>query len=245
MKQKYTNDASQFIEIDGIEVHYRDEGKGMPLVLLHGTAASLHTWDGWVEQLADSFRIIRLDLPAFGLTGSSSNHDYSTDAYVEFLREFLGKMDIESFYLAVNSLGGRIAWNYAAKYPGGLRKLVLLAPSGLANDESGEGKKKQPFAIRVVSNSSVNWMVRYVSPRGLIRSSLREVYADDEKVNEPLVERYHDLLRHPGNREAFLHRVKEDITDDPTKLAQIQVPVLILWGKEERMVACRYADRIY
>ncbi len=242
LKQKYTNDASQFIEIDGLKVHYRDEGEGNPLVLLHGTAASLHTWDGWVEQLADSFRIIRLDLPAFGLTGSNSEHDYSTDAYVDFLRSFLGKLNIESFYLAGNSLGGRIAWNYAAKYPEGLRKLVLLAPSGFTLSDIEEPEKK-PMAFRLASNSALNWMVRYVSPRSLVRNSLHEVYADDTKVNEPLVERYHDLLRRQGNREAFLARVQQIYQDDPSKLTQIKAPVLLLWGEEDKWLPVEMLEK--
>ncbi len=70
LAQEFANEQSRFIEVDGLNVHYRDEGEGEPLVLLHGWSASLHTWDVWTEKLKRDFRVIRLDLPAFGLTGA-------------------------------------------------------------------------------------------------------------------------------------------------------------------------------
>jgi len=76
LKQKYAGGASRFALIEGMNVHYRDEGAGPPLVLIHGTLSSLHTWDGWVGQLAPHRRVIRLDLAGFGLTGPAPDRDY-------------------------------------------------------------------------------------------------------------------------------------------------------------------------
>ena len=89
---KYANKESKFIEIDGMKVHYRDEGKGIPVILLHGTAASLHTWDDWTSELKKSYRVIRLDLPAFGLTGPHPQRKYDIQTYVSFLHHFLQKI---------------------------------------------------------------------------------------------------------------------------------------------------------
>ena len=69
LRAKYETPASQYLEIDGTRIHYRMEGSGPPLVLLHGVLAHLQTWDGWVERLKDRYRIFRVDLPGFGLTG--------------------------------------------------------------------------------------------------------------------------------------------------------------------------------
>ena len=66
---KYATSPSSFIEVKGIKIHYRDQGQGYPIVLIHGTGASLHTWDAWTEELIKNYRVIRLDLPAYGLTG--------------------------------------------------------------------------------------------------------------------------------------------------------------------------------
>ena len=116
LKAKYTNTESEFMDLDGMKVHYRDEGNpsdSIPLVLIHGTSSSLHTWDAWVQDLLPSHRIIRLDMPAFGLTGPNPQQDYSLDYYAHFLHEFLGKLSVKHIYLAGNSLGGSIAWHYA------------------------------------------------------------------------------------------------------------------------------------
>ena len=114
LKNEYANEQSQFIEVNEMNVHYRDEGKGFPIVLIHGTAASLHTWNDWTKELKKTNRVIRMDLPAFGITGPNKNADYSLQAYTDFLNSFIDKLKLEKFHLAGNSLGGNIAWNYAA-----------------------------------------------------------------------------------------------------------------------------------
>ena len=66
---KYAAAPSQFMALNGMKIHYRDEGVGPPIVLIHGTGASLHTWNDWTKELIEDYRVIRLDLPAYGLTG--------------------------------------------------------------------------------------------------------------------------------------------------------------------------------
>jgi pimeloyl-ACP methyl ester carboxylesterase len=117
LKLEYANEQSEFMELNGLSVHYRDEGEGMPVVLVHGTAASLHTWDDWTNTLKEHYRVIRMDIPAFGLTGPDPKGDYSIDGYVGFLAQFLDQLHIDSMYLAGNSLGGNIAWNFASEHP--------------------------------------------------------------------------------------------------------------------------------
>jgi hypothetical protein len=70
LKMKYADVESKIIQIDDMNIHYKDEGQGPVLILVHGVCASLHTWDGWAGRLKDHYRIIRMDLPGFGLTGS-------------------------------------------------------------------------------------------------------------------------------------------------------------------------------
>ena len=117
LKKEYANENSKFIEIDEMQVHYRDEGNGFPIVLIHGTASSLHTWNSWAKELTKNYRVIRMDLPAFGITGPNKSRDYSIKSYTQFLHQFLIKINVDKFYLAGNSLGGNIAWNYTAEYP--------------------------------------------------------------------------------------------------------------------------------
>ncbi len=242
LKPKYAPPPSQFMKLDGMEVHYRDEGEGPALVLLHGTGASLHTWDGWAETLSDSFRVVRLDLPGFGLTGPNPAHDYRIDTYVDFLEHFVERLGLEHFSLAGNSLGGHIAWRYALAHPQRVDKLILIDPAG-APDEAPE-----PFVFKLARMPVVNRLFTLVTPRFLLEKSLREVYADDAKVTPALVDRYYELSLREGNRAAFVARAR---TTEPSRfdqIAYVRAPTLILWGEQDTWIpvttARRFTERL-
>ena len=133
LKQKYANSESEFVEIDGMQVHFRDEGittDSVPLVLIHGTGASLHTWEGWVKALKANHRIITFDLPAYGLTGPNAQGDYSQNYYVEFVEKLLIKLAVKKCVLGGNSLGGSITWAYALAHPARVQKMILVDAGG-------------------------------------------------------------------------------------------------------------------
>jgi pimeloyl-ACP methyl ester carboxylesterase len=141
LELKYAPEPSKFIFINGTRVHYRDEGEGPVIVLLHGVLSSLHTWDGWLKELAGRYRIVRLDLPGWGLTGKAG-FPYNMPVYIDFLNEFFNKIGLVKIYLVGSSFGGLISWNYAIKYPDKVNKLILL-------DSTGYPIKK-PLAIKVL-----------------------------------------------------------------------------------------------
>lgn len=120
LKLKYANKDSSFMSVNGMDVHFRDEGNqsdSIPIVLIHGTGASLHTFDVWADSLKQSKRVIRMDLPAYGLTGPFPDGNYSMTHYTAFLKDFLSALGIEHCVLAGNSLGGEIAWNFTLEQP--------------------------------------------------------------------------------------------------------------------------------
>lgn len=230
LKEKYANEQSQFININGLEVHYRIEGQGPDLVLVHGTAASLHTWDKWTELLKDQFRIIRFDLPAFGLTGPSAERDYSIQAYSAFVHQFVNAIELDTFSMAGNSLGGGIAWAYAATHPEKVEKLVLIDATGIPDD------KGDPPVFKMARNPILGTLFEFLTPKSFIKKNMKEVYFDDSKVDEEIVTRYHDMALREGNRIAFrdrAHVVNPDRTDD---LAKIMSPTLIIWGEEDEWI---------
>ena len=114
---EYGAPPSQFVELEGMRIHYRDEGAGPPLVLLHGFGSSLHTWDGWVRQLTGTRRLIRLDLPGFGLTGPAPDGDYRAERYVHVVAALLDRLGVDRTDIAGNSLGGRTALDVRACAP--------------------------------------------------------------------------------------------------------------------------------
>ena len=130
LKARWAGGTSRFLAVDGMEVHVRDQGSGPPIVLLHGTSSSLHTWDGWAERLREGHRVVRFDLPAFGLTGPSPTRDYSIDAYVAVVDHVTTRLGLQRFVLGGNSLGGGIAWAYALAHPDRVRGLILVDALG-------------------------------------------------------------------------------------------------------------------
>jgi pimeloyl-ACP methyl ester carboxylesterase len=234
LKQEYANEQSKFIEIDGMEVHYRDEGSGMPILLIHGTAASLHTWDDWTSELTKTHRVIRMDLPAFGLTGPNQSRDYSIKSYTSFINNFITEVKIDSFHLAGNSLGGNIAWNYALEHPKKVQKLVLVDASGLPT-----GKAK-PWIFKMANIPVLNTGFLYYTPKFLIQKNIKEVYADDSKITAELLTRYHKMALREGNRQAFVDRAKLDFKQDSLttigQLKSLQNPTLIIWGEQDEWI---------
>jgi len=234
LKKTYANAHSQFIAIEGMQVHYRDEGEGFPIVLIHGTGASLHTWDDWTTQLTKSFRVIRLDLPAFGLTGPSKHADYSIASYTKFLSQFLEKIKLDKFYLAGNSLGGNIAWNYAAEYPDKVLKLILIDASGLPTFTP------QPPIFKMAKIPILNSLFLCITPKFIIRKNIEQVYADKLKVTDALVTRYHTMALRIGNRKAFIERAKTDFNGakkvNLVKLKSVKTPTLLIWGAKDTWI---------
>ena len=231
LKKEYANEHSKFIEINEMQVHFRDEGEGFPIVLVHGTASSLHTWDAWTNELKKTNRVIRMDLPAFGITGPNKNADYSIESYTTFLHSFVEKLNLEKFHLAGNSLGGNIAWNYAAEHPVKVEKLILVDASGLPTN------KEPPAIFKMAKTPVLRSLFLYVTPKMLITKNIKEVYADDDKVTDELVTRYHKMALRAGNRQAFIDRAKTDFKLDAKintdRLKSIQTPTLLIWGAKD------------
>ena len=244
LKAKYATPPSQFVEVQGLSVHYRDEGKprldSIPIVLIHGTGASLLTWNAWTENLKNDYRVIRFDLPAYGLTGPNADNNYSMDYYADFLRAFLDKLGVKQCVLGGNSLGGGVAWNFALKYPGRVSKLVLVDAGGYPMQS-----KSVPIAFQVARLPVLKQLFTKITPRSIIESSLTNVYADDTKVTPELVEQYWDMALREGNRAAFIARmsITNKLNTDWQKIKTLQMPTLILWGVQDYLIPLDVARR--
>jgi pimeloyl-ACP methyl ester carboxylesterase len=234
LKKEYANEHSKFIEIDGMQVHYRDEGQGSPIVLIHGTASSLHTWNDWTAALKKDHRVIRMDLPAFGITGPNKNADYSIKSYTQFLHQFMMKINVDTFHLVGNSLGGNIAWNYAAEYPEEIEKLILVDASGLPTN------KPQPAIFKMAKTPFLSSLFLYVTPKFFIKKNMEEVYGDSSKLTDELVTRYHKMALRIGNRQAFIDRAKIDfklgVEANSEKLKSVKTPTLLIWGAQDSWI---------
>lgn len=234
LTQRWAPPPSQFIEVAGMQVHLRDEGPrddAHPIVLIHGTSASLHTWDGWVDALKPTRRVIRIDLPGFGLTGPHPQKDYSLAAYSAFMAELLGKLQVQQAVLGGNSLGGEVAWHVALDHPQLVSRLVLV-------DSGGYPFKAQsmPVAFQVAKIPALRPLLTHTLPRGMVESSVRSVYGDPSKVTPELVDRYYELSLREGNRAALSDRYTVPVGAESASIKRITQPTLIIWGGQDRLI---------
>lgn len=245
---RYTSPASQFITIrDGVRLHVRDEGKrdAPVLILAHGSNASLHTWEPWVAELKDDWRVISFDFPAHGLTGPSKSGVYSSTAYVQVVDDLARHFKVERFVLGGNSMGGGVAWRYALAHPEKVAGLILVDAAGYPR-ETG----KPPLVFRLARTPVIGEIFSRATTKGMIESNLKQVIVDDALVTPEMVKRYHDLLMREGNRQATLARMRAG-PDDPNayqKIPTITAPTLVIWGEADPWIpfadAKRFAQEI-
>jgi pimeloyl-ACP methyl ester carboxylesterase len=232
---RYAPPPSQFAEIEGMRVHYRVEGTGPTLVLLHGTSSSLHTWDGWVRELSDTRRIVRLDLPGFGLTGPAPDDDYRAERHARVVAALLDRLGVTRADVAGNSLGGRVAITFALAHPDRVRRLILI-------DAAGFAAVKPPAVFALARVPVLRNALRFLTPEVLVRKNVEQVYGEPSRVTDATVERYHALTLRAGNRGATIARLDGPV--DPVladRLGALRMPVLIEWGARDRWIPVAHA----
>jgi pimeloyl-ACP methyl ester carboxylesterase len=237
LEARHARGPADFVEVAGLRLHVRDDGpKDAPAVLmLHGFGASLHTWEDWAQALAPRHRVIRFDLPAAGLTGADPGGDYSDERSIQLMAALMDRLGVAQASVVGHSMGGRIAWRFAAAQPQRVDRLVLVAPDGFASPGFEYGKAPEVGAAVE--------LMRHVLPRMLVTMSLQPAYADPAQMTDERATRYHELLRAPGVRAGLIERMRQLVLRDPVPLLQtIAAPTLLLWGERDGMVPAANAQ---
>jgi pimeloyl-ACP methyl ester carboxylesterase len=243
LQARWAQTPSVFVDVAGMQVHLRDEGPRddpSPIVLLHGTSASLHTWDGWSNVLKSQRRIIRFDLPGFGLTGPMPDGNYTIENYVRVVTAVLDRSGVQRCVLGGNSFGGQVAWETASAQPARVDKLILVDAAGYPLQPTSI-----PIGFRVARIPVLNRLMEFTLPRALVDSSVRNVYGNPALVTQELVDRYYEITLREGNRAALAERMKQAPSTGlrANHIAALKLPTLILWGRRDRLIPPDNAER--
>lgn len=240
---KYGQPPSHFLKLpSGTRVHYRDYAPATAnsatptLVLLHGSNASLHTWEPWAHRLRETMRVVTVDLPGHGLTGATVEADYSPRGMVEFVESFTRALGLnQPFVLAGNSMGGYVAWRYTLAHPDRVSKLALLDAAGVT---APGAELSPPLAFRLARNPLTAPLVRHVAPRSLFAGALKDVFYDKRLVTPEMIDRYWELNRRHGTPDATLARFRLPRYEPAmmARLHEISIPTLVLWGREDALL---------
>ena len=225
LEARHATPPSKFIVVDGVRFHYRDEGTGPVIVLLHANFSNLLDWQPWVDALKDRYRVIRFDMTSHGLTGPDPTGDYTLERTLKLTEDLFDALGLQKMTLAGISLGGTVSIHYTAKHAERVERLILLNPGSL------EGKE----CMRSRGLPKVAYVLEYLLPRALPRSMLASGFGDPAKLPESLVDRWYDLWMRDGQRKAQLDRLAQYKDGDIDGLIRsLRVPVLLMWGKENR-----------
>lgn len=240
IEKKYVDESSKFMILeDRSRIHYKDEGnkEGKVLVLVHGFADSLFTFDYMIPELENEFRLVRMDFPAFGLTGKVPSNNYGPEAFVKVIHEVTNNLGIQKFSIIGNSLGGSAAWRYALNYPEQLEGLILIAAAGIKNEEDKERK----LAPKAVNSPLTGWLFRYVMPKFMIGNILKNVFVDESLITSKNVDRFHDFLILEGSREAIISMSTSGGYKNNSKveIRNITTPTLIIHGANDNIIPVR------
>ena len=230
--QSYSRPGTARLMVQQQPVFVQDSGprEAPAILLLHGFGASLQAWDDWAPALEKNLRVLRIDIPGFGLSGPAVNQDYSDAADVARVIAVMDQLGVQQVIVAGHSMGGRIAWNLAAAHPERVSQLVLLSPDGFPDPNAKSDKTYEvPALLGLLPYSLPQWALRM--------GGVAPAFADDSQLTPQMMQRYHDMMLAPGVRTALLERMRQTRNSDPvSRLQSIKAPTLLLWGEKDAFI---------
>jgi pimeloyl-ACP methyl ester carboxylesterase len=235
LEQRYGGTDLRHAMVDGVNIAYKVQGQGPPLVLIHSHFYTMRLWQPWVDALASDFTVVRYDLTSHGLTGPDPSGDYSRARGIELLNGLLDHLGIERVSIAGSSTGGALAWYYAARYPQRVDRLILINAPGMPR-----------ITNKYMERGLPDWAgyAFYLLPQGLFKPFLQAAVVDESLITQERVHEFHQMYRREGNRMAEFHRMQAwergDISPD---LARIEAPTLIMWGEENPQLPVEHVQQ--
>jgi pimeloyl-ACP methyl ester carboxylesterase len=234
----YLVGADRMMTIAGANVRVRIEGpdSAPPIILLHGFIYSLESFDAWASELSDSYRVIRFDLLGHGLSGPDPEKRYSPQERAAFIGDVMNALDVDRAIIGGNSLGGLAAWRFAATNQNRVLALILVSPGAYPENGVGDAPADPPAPFA--------FFLRNPTEPG-VAFALQGVYADKSQITPARVTRVTDMMRQPGNGDAYVESIEEFTLPDPEPMLKaITAPTLILWGAEDKVIPVDHGRRM-
>jgi pimeloyl-ACP methyl ester carboxylesterase len=242
-KAKYSMPNSHFINFNGAEVHYTESGSGFPVLMIHGFGGSSRDFLVLDSLMNDKYRVIRIDLPGFGLSDFPKQAAGETDflkVYTSYFNFMLDTLHIDSCYVLGNSLGGMMAWNLALNRPDAVKKLVLFNSAGY---EMQEVMKTANASL--LQNKLVQQMVSRGAPQFAVKMGIQRVVYNPASLTAERLHRVTDLWNRDGNMNHLIAMAQSKEFPDENTIKNISCPTLIFWGKQDKIVNPKYAERFH
>lgn len=225
--------ADRFVKVGDQLVHTEQAGAGEPILLIHGFGGSTYTWRKVMPALAESHRVVAIDLSGFGYTQRpKSPASYTREGQEKLVLGVMDALGIDRAHVFGHSYGGGLSLFMASRHPERFRSLVLVDSSAptYAND-----RRNRAAAFRPLNSL---FLRSFALRPGMIRKGLERSYHDDSQVTPELVQAYLDRVRIEGVGDAFYGltapvRGPEERVD----LTKIDVPALVLWGAHDELIS--------
>lgn len=234
---KLKHKESKFFKWRGVDIHYIDEGSGVPLLMVHGLGGSHRNFRKLSNEMKDSFRVIRVDLPGFGLSGFPENDHHYLTMYQEFMSDFISHLALDSVVLIGNSMGGGISWLTTLNHPKKIRGLVLISAAGY------DLQKVKKGVVRFARFGVAQKLFYKGMPMIFTRNTIKRVYYNPSLVSKEELKKTNLMWNKEGNIHAFFELAHSEELPDENKIKDIKTPTLILWGANDKLVNVKYAKR--
>ncbi len=230
-------DKSKYCSVDGVRLHYTEQGRGENLLLLHGIGASIYCWRKLIPYLENSFRIWSVDIMGFGLSDKPKNANYDLSSQARLLTKFLEANGVNKCVLVGNSMGGAIAAEMLIQNPQGIAGLVLI--------NSAHDPRIVRFDLRKIK--FLTNVFRPFVTRRFIRIILKKLYSDQKNITNQTIDTYlSPYMKDEDSIRAFVNSF--DSLMDSTLISRLKNTsrkILILLGQKDNFVPMKFGIELH
>jgi pimeloyl-ACP methyl ester carboxylesterase len=218
---------SRNIKVDGLDVHYYTAGEGEPLLVIHGGAGDARSWWGNIQDLSQKYRVYAPDLPGYGAS-QPLNGNYYIPELADFINKFTKFLKLKKFNIIGHSMGGGIALDYVLKFPGKVKKLILVSSLGLGREVALWLRLiSLPMVIKILGSlvgriiQFLGWMLGQSNPFELVLPV------------SPVFVRIGTSIANFHQQNFVLEKY----------LSKIKIPTMLIWGGRDPVVPVKTAYR--